>query len=89
MIALCTGVCKVINAVQNNVCRLEFCNTDPSLAKNYKKEYIRNDFSLYPCQMKLRKLESESDGLEERIANLKFPAKANPECHVKSNNVSE
>ena len=39
--------------------------------------------------MKLRKLESESDGFEERIANLKFPAKENPECHLKSNNVSK
>ena len=39
--------------------------------------------------MKLRKLESESDGFEEMVANLKFPAKANPECHLKSNNVSE
>ena len=35
--------------------------------------------------MKLRKLESESDRLE----GMKFSAKANPECHLKSNNVSE
>ena len=39
--------------------------------------------------MKPRKLESESDGFEEMIANLKFPAKANPQCHLKSNNVSK
>ena len=39
--------------------------------------------------MKLRKLERESDGFEERIANLKLPAKANPECHLKSNNTGE
>ena len=39
--------------------------------------------------MKLRKLERESDGFEERMANLKFPAKANAECHLKSNNVSK
>ena len=37
----------------------------------------------------VRKLESESDGFEEMVANLKFPAKANAECHLKSNNVSE
>ena len=39
--------------------------------------------------MKFRKLESESDGFEEMVANLKFPAKANAECHLKSNNVSK
>ena len=39
--------------------------------------------------MKLRKLESESDGFEEMIANLKFPAKANPKSHLKSNDVSK
>ena len=44
---------------------------------------------LRACQIKLRKLESESDGFEEMIANLKFPDKANPECHLKSNNVSQ
>ena len=37
----------------------------------------------------VRKLESESDGFEEMVANLKFPAKANPECHLKSNNVGK
>ena len=37
----------------------------------------------------VRKLESESDGFEEMVANLKFPAKANAECHLKSNNVGK
>ena len=89
VISLRRVVCKVKNALKNNVCCLEFCNTDPSMAKNYNKEYIKNDFSLYPCQMKLRKIESKSDRLEGMIANFKFPAKANTECHLKSNNVSE
>ena len=32
-----------------------------------------NDFFLYPCQIKLRKLESESDRLEKTIANFVIP----------------
>ena len=33
VLGLCRGVCKVKNAVKNNVYFLEFCNTDPSMAK--------------------------------------------------------
>ena len=55
---------------------------------NSSAQFFIAEFYLFLCQMKLKKLESDSDVLEEMIANLKFPGKAIPQCHLKSNDVS-
>ena len=88
-ITIFLGDCKVKNALKNNVCCLEFCNTEPSTAKKLQQRVHQEWFFHISMSDETQEIRKWNDRFEKIIENLKFPAKAKPGCHLKSNNVSE